>query len=321
MMMSRCIALFAALFATLFTTAAAHAQVDYPNRVVRIVNPYVAGSTTDVLARALAVGLSSRLGQQFVIENRPGAGGALGTAAVARAEADGHTLLFAPALVLSVYPQARGADTGYKPDALTPICQTFTNAMALAVRPDSPIKRVGDLVAMAKQRPGALNYGHQGPLTIPHLAMEEFLQVAGISVADIPFRGEPLVITDLIGGQIHVASIVLGSAAGQNIRLIGVFAEARHPAFPNVPTVKEQGYDVSPASFGGLLAPAATPAGVVDKLAGACAGAARDETYETVARRAAQPADYYADSDAFQERLTGDIERKAAVLARVKTQP
>jgi tripartite-type tricarboxylate transporter receptor subunit TctC len=223
--------------------------------------------------------------------------------------------------VLSVYPQARGADTGYKPDALTPICQTFTNAMALAVRPDSPIKTIGDLVAMAKQRPGALNYGHQGPLTIPHLAMEEFLQVAGISIADIPFRGEPLVITDLIGGQIHVASIVLGSAAGQNIRLIGVFAETRHPAFPNVPTVKEQGYDVSPASFGGLLAPAATPADVVDKLAGACAVAAKSEAYETVARRAAQPTDYYADSDAFQERLTRDIERKAAVLARVKTQP
>jgi tripartite-type tricarboxylate transporter receptor subunit TctC len=310
-----------ALFASLLATTAAHAQTDYPSRVVRIVNPYVAGSTTDVLARALAVGLSSRLGQQFVIENRAGAGGALGAAAVARSEADGYTLLFAPALVLSVYPQARGADTGYKPDALQPICQTFSNAMALAVRPDSPIKTIGDLVAMAKQRPGALNYGHQGPLTIPHLAMEEFLQVAGIAIADIPFRGEPLVLTDLIGGQINVASIVLGSAAGQNIRLLGVFAETRHPAFPNVPTVKEQGYDVSPASFGGLLAPAATPAGVIDKLAGACAGAARDEAYETVAKRAAQPADFYADADAFKERLDRDIERKAAVLARVKTQP
>jgi len=302
-------------------TGAALAQSDYPSRVVRIVNPYVAGSTTDILARALAVGLSSRLGQQFVVENRPGAGGSLGAAAVARAEADGHTLLFAPALVLSVYPQARGADTGYKPDALVPVCQTFSNAMALAVRPDSPIKTVGDLVAMAKQRPGALNYGHQGPLTIPHLAMEEFLQAAGIAIADIPFRGEPLVITDLIGGRLHVASIVLGSAAGQNIRLIGVFDETRHPAFPNVPTVKEQGYDVSPASFGGLLAPAATPAPIIDKLAGACAGAARDEAYQTVAKRAAQPADYYADADAFRERLERDIERKAAVLARVKTQP
>ncbi len=284
-MISRCLA----LFATLLATTAAYAQTDYPSRVVRIINPYVAGSTTDVLARALAVGLSSRLGQQFVIENRAGAGGALGAAAVARAEADGYTLLFAPALVLSVYPQARGADTGYKPDALQPICQTFSNAMALAVRPDSPIKTIGDLVAIAKQRPGALNYGHQGPLTIPHLAMEEFLQVAGIAIADIPFRGEPLVLTDLIGGQINVASIVLGSATGQNVRLLGVFAETRHPAFPNVPTVKEQGYDVSPASFGGLLAPAATPANVIDKLAGACAGAARDETYES-RRQARRPA-------------------------------
>jgi tripartite-type tricarboxylate transporter receptor subunit TctC len=133
-----------------------------------------------------------------------------------------------------------------------------------------------------------------------------------------------LVITDLIGGQIDVASIVLGSAAGQNgqsIRVIGIFAETRHASFPTVPTVKEQGYDVSPASFGGLLAPAATPAAIVDKLAGACAGAAKDETYATAAKRAAQPDDYYANADAFKERLERDIERKAAVLSRVKTQP
>src|SRR5262245_47159021 len=264
--------------------------------------------------------MASRLGRELIIENRPGAGGAIGTLSVVRSDADGYSLLFAPALVVSVLPQARN-DTGYKPDALVPVCQTFINAMALAVRPDSPIKNVADLVTAAKAKPGALNYGHQGPLTIPHLAMEEFLQTAGIAIADIPFRGEPLVITDLLGGQIHVASIVLGSAAGQNIRLLGVFAETRHPAFPNVPTVKEQGYEVSPASFGGLLAPAATPLGVVDKLAGACAGAARDEAYETVAKRAAQPADYFADADAFKERLMRDIERKAAVLARVKTQP
>lgn len=300
---------------------AARAQSDYPNRVVRIVNPFLAGSTTDVLARALSVGLSGRLGQQFIVENRAGAGGALGAAAVARADADGYTLLFAPALVLSVHPQARGADSGYQPDALSPICQTFTNAMALAVRPDSPIKSVADLVAAAKQRPGALNYGHQGTLTIPHLAMEEFLQHARIDIKDIPFRGEPLVITDLIGGRLDVASIVLGSAAGQNIRVIGIFAETRHPAFPDVPTVKEQGYDVSPESFGGLLAPAATPAPVLAKLANACAHAAKDEAYATAAKRAAQPTDYYADATTFKERLARDIARKAVVLARIKTQP
>jgi tripartite-type tricarboxylate transporter receptor subunit TctC len=295
----------------------AKAQSDYPSRVVRVVNPYVAGSTTDILARALAAGLSSRLGQQFIIENKPGAGGTLGTQSVARADADGYTLLFAPALVLSVYPQAR-KDTGYKPDALVPVCQTFTNAMALAVAPDSPIKNVADLVAAAKQKPGALNYGHQGILTIPHLAMEEFLQNAQIDIKDIPFRGEPLVLTDLMGGRLDVASVVLGSANGQNVRVIGVFAETRHPAFPDVPTVKEQGFDVSPASFGGLMAPAATPAAIVAKLAGACAGAAKDGGYQTVAKHAAQPDDYYGDAAAFAQRLQRDIERKAAVLTRVK---
>jgi tripartite-type tricarboxylate transporter receptor subunit TctC len=298
----------------------ANAQSDYPNRIVKIVNPYVAGSTTDLLARGLAIGLSSRLGQQFIVENKPGAGGAIGTASVARGDADGYTLLFAPALVLSVHPQSR-KDTGYEPGSLQPVCQTFTNAMALAVAPGSPIRNIADLVAAAKSRPGALNYGHQGVMTIPHLAMEEFLQNARIDIKDIPFRGEPLVMTDLLGGRIDIASIVLGSATGQNVRVIGIFTETRHPAFPDVPTVKEQGFDVSPASFGGVMVPAATPAPVVARLATACADAAKDETYATVAKRAAQPDDYYADAATFSQRLKRDIERKAAVLTRVKVQP
>lgn len=310
----------ASMLAAIALTTPALAQSDYPNRVAKIVNPYVAGSTTDILARALASGLSNRLGQQFIVENRAGAGGALGTAQVARSDADGYTLLFAPALVLSVHPQDR-ADTGYKPDALIPVCQAFVNAMALAVRPDSPIKNIADLVAAAKAKPGALNYGHQGAVTIPHLAMEEFLLAAGIDIKDIPFRGEPLVMTDLLGGRIDVASIVLGTAAGQNVRVIGVFSETRHPAFKDVPTVKEQGYDVSPISFGGLLAPAGTPAPIVTKLADACAAAAKDEAYRAVAERAAQPPDYFDDAKGFKARLDRDTAAKARVLARIKAKP
>lgn len=298
-----------------------HAQDNYPTHVVKIVNPYVAGSTTDLLARGLATGLSSRLGQQFIIENKAGAGGAIGAAQVARSDPDGYNLLFAPALVLSVYPQAR-TDTGYKPDSLVPVCQTFTNAMALAVRPDSPIKTIADLVKAAKERPGVLNYGHQGPLTIPHLAMEEFLQAAAIDIKDIPFRGEPLVVTDLLGGRLDVASLVLGTAQGrQDIHVIGIFAETRHLAFPDVPTVKEQGHDVSPASFGGLLAPAGTPAPILTKLASACAGAANDEIYKTTATRAAQPPDYYADAAGFRQRLQRDIQNKERVIKRVTAKP
>ncbi len=294
------------------------AQADFPSRVIKIVVPYAAGSVPDILARGLVPALSSRLGQQFIIENKPGASGALGTATVARAETDGYTLLFAPAVVLSVLPQARGANTGYQPDALAPVCQTFVNTMGLTVRPDSPFKGIGDLVTAAKQKPGALNYGHPGVMTIPHLVVEEFVQAAGIDIKDIPFRSGPQSIAELIAGRIDVVSLVIGTEVGQNIRAIGVFSEKRLAALPDVPTVKEQGYDVSPASFGGLLAPKATPAPIMAKLAAACAGAAKDQTYATIAKRAGQPDNYYADADAFRQRLVRDIESKARVLARLK---
>ena len=311
-----------AAVAALVASGPGEAQSDYPNRVVKIVNPYGAGSAPDILA-ALALDPAFRAGSASSSSSRTGSAAAARSApprSCARTP-DGYTLLFAPALVLSVLPQARGGgDTGYKPDALAPICQTFVNTMGLVVRPDSPIKSVADLVAAAKQKPGALNYGHPGVLTIPQLAMEEFQQSAGIEIKDIPFRSGPQSITELLGGRLDVVSIVMGTEVGQNIRVIGVFSENRIATFPDVPTVKEQGYDVTPASFGGLLAPLATPQPVLSKLSSACATAAKDDVYVTTARRAGQPDDYYADAAAFRLRLMRDIESKARVLARIKTQ-
>jgi tripartite-type tricarboxylate transporter receptor subunit TctC len=260
--------------------------------------------------------MSKKLGVEMIVENRAGAGGAIGTLAVARAEPDGHTLLFAPALVVSVLPQAR-EDTGYKPDALVPVCQTFVNAMALVVAKDSPLKDVRDLIVAAKQKPGVLNYGHQGPLTIPHLAMEELLLTASADIKDVPYRGDPLVLSDLIGGRIEVGAVVLGSIGGQDVRVLGVFSDTRHSSYPQVPTMREQGFDVSSASFGGIFAPKGTPAPVVAKLADACAAGARDEVYATVAKGAAQPADFYADAATLGDRVTRDIAAKARVLKRV----
>jgi tripartite-type tricarboxylate transporter receptor subunit TctC len=314
--------LIAGLVACAMPMAPALAQQDYPTKVIQIVNPYPPGSTTDILVRGLAPGLSSRLGQQAVVINRPGAGGAIGTASVARAAPDGYTLLFAPALVVSVLPAAR-EDTGYKPEALQPVCQTFSNAMALAVRQESPLKSVKDLVQAAREKPGKLNYGHQGPSTIPHLAMEEFLEAAKLQITGVPYRGEPPVITDLLGGRIELASIVLGSAMvhRDKVRLLGIFAEERHPAFPDVPTVKEQGFPVSPTSFGGILAPAGTPPAIITKLEEACAGAAKDEAYLTAAKAAAQPKNYYADRATFARQLQHDVEVKRRLLARLGAQP
>jgi tripartite-type tricarboxylate transporter receptor subunit TctC len=296
------------------------AQSDYPNRVVKVVVPFGPGTAPDILARALTTSLSNRLGQQFVVENRTGGSGAIGTASVVRAEPDGYTLLFTPALVLSVLPQARGgSEAGYKPDSLAPICQTFVNTMGLAVRPDSPLKSVADLMAAAKQRPGQLNYGHPGVLTIPHLAMEELQQAAGADTKDIPFRTGPQSVTELLGGRLDFVSLVMGTEVGQNIRIIAVFGEKRIATFPDVPTVKEQGFDVAPVSFGGLLVPPSTPEPVQSRLRAACRDAAKDDIYVTTAKRAGQPDDLYLDAAEFRQRLQGDIASKARVLSRLKT--
>ncbi len=298
----------------------AQAQQDYPSRIVNIVNPTQAGATTDILARALVAGLSSRLGQQFVVVNRPGASGAIGTASVARAAPDGYTLLFGAVYVLSVLPAARSADIGYDARSLVPVCQTVSNAMVIAVRPDSPFKTLADLVTAARAQPGKLNYGHQGAGSIPNLSMEEFLEAAKLDVKGIPGRGDPAVVTDLLGGSIDVAALVQGTVAGQNLRLLGIFAEERHPSFADTPTVKEQGFDVAPISFGGLLAPAATPTEIIGKLETACEGAAKDEVYASAAKRGGQPPNYYADRATFGMRLERDIEAKRRLIARMKLQ-
>jgi tripartite-type tricarboxylate transporter receptor subunit TctC len=293
------------------------AQEKYPSRVVQIVNPYQVGGTTDTLARALAVGLSKDLGQQFVVLNKPGAGGTVGTTLAVRSAPDGYTLLFAPALVISVLPQVRPkSEVGYEPQALVPICQTFANTMGLLVRDDSPIKDLKDLSSQARAHPGALNYGHQGLSTIPQLAMEEFLSAAKLQMNGVPYRGDPEVLTDLLGGRIDVAAVVLGAVGivGHGARFIAVFGEERHRSYPEALTAAEQGFNVAPTSFGGLFAPSGTPAAILDTLAASCAKAVKDGAYVSAAEHTAQPRNYFADRDTFRDKLRHDINEKKKLL-------
>jgi tripartite-type tricarboxylate transporter receptor subunit TctC len=307
----------AVVLSSLSQPATVHAQ-DFPKSPVRVTNPYQQGSTTDSLARALAIGLSRRLGQDFVVANRPGGGGAIGAAEVAQARPDGYHILFAPALVVSVLPSAR-TDAGYTPQSLTPVCQTFSNTMAIVVKADSGLTSLADLVRVARETPGSLRYGHPGQATIPHLAMEELLDVAAVELSPLSYSGDPAVLEGLRAGHADVAAVVLGSAAsaGQEFRVIGIFAEERQRGFRDVETVKEQGFDVSTTSFGGLLAPAATPPQIVSRLAGACEWAAREEPYVSEARRLAQPESYYANVATFRHRLQRDIEVKRRLLAKL----
>jgi tripartite-type tricarboxylate transporter receptor subunit TctC len=295
----------------------APAQEVFPNRPVQFINPYQPGGATDLMTRALAAAMSPILGQPVVVVNRDGAAGGVGTLMAARAAPDGHTLLFAPALVLSVLPVTQ-PNSGLRADALRPVCQTFSNAQAIAVRHDSRFRNLGDVVAAARAAPATITYGTLGIASIPHLAMVQWLQAAGVELAHVPYRGDGPVMADTLAGRIELAAIVLASASGRSdMRLLAVFDTARNPAFPDVPTAIEQGFEVAPTSFGGLFAPAATPPERLAALEAACATAALGETYAAAARRALQPDAYHLGAEDFARRLAADIAQKARLLAGI----
>lgn len=293
---------------------AVHAQGAYPTRPVTVVLPYPPGNAIDLLVRALAAGMAPLLGQPVVVLNRDGAAAAIGSAAVARAAPDGYTLLFAPALVASTLPITQPA-AGLRVESFVPICQTFSNTMALVVRPDSPFRSLRELQTAARARPGHMTYGTLGVTSIPHLAMVQWEGAAGVEVEHVPFRADGTVMTEVLAGRIDIGSIVLGSAAGRDdMRVLAVFDTQRHPDWPGAPTAVEQGFDVAPASFGGLFAPAGTPPALLARIEAACARAAAGEGYRTAARMGSQPADYYLDQAGFARRLQADIAQKAALL-------
>jgi tripartite-type tricarboxylate transporter receptor subunit TctC len=194
-------ALRAAMAAAAMSCGPALAQ-DYPSRIVTIVNPTQAGATTDVLARALAVGLSSRLGQQFLVANRPGASGAIGTASVARAAPDGYTLLLANSGILAANA-ALYKRTGYDPvKDFTPITLVGAQANVLVVHPAVPAKSLAELIARAKMFPGKINYASGGVGSSPHLAAELLKKEAKINIAHVPYKGTGLAMKDLVAGYV-----------------------------------------------------------------------------------------------------------------------
>lgn len=288
---------------------------DYPTRPIQLVNPYPAGSVTDLLARALAPGLSSRLGQPVVVVNRDGAGGSVGVASVARAAPDGYTLAFTATTPLLVSPMMR-ADTGYSAESLEGICQTYDHAFAVVVRPDSPLRSLADLVAASRAQ-GSLQYGHLGIGSIQHLAGASLAQAAGIELEPIAYRGDGAVVVDVQGGRIDFGITVAAFAVGQPVRVISILADQRSPGFPEVPTAREAGYEVSAGSYGGVLAPSGLPPALRARLESACAGAATDEAYAAMARRTLQPPSYYLGAADFARRMAGDLRGKETLLRRV----
>jgi tripartite-type tricarboxylate transporter receptor subunit TctC len=286
----------------------------YPERTVEITVPSSPGATADMLGRVLADSFTQQLGQRFIVVNKAAASGVVGTAAVAHAKPDGYTLLHGAAFSLTVQPLT-DMQAGYTHKSFEPICQTFKNDQVVVVRPDSPLRSAHDLVASAKANPGRLNYGHPGIATIPHLAMIELARMANVEFNQVPFKGPSEAVQMTLGGQLDFAAVPLPTAASSGLKMPGLFATARNPAIPDVPTMKEQGFDVAPLSFGALVAPAGLPADITRKLGDACRIATQSEAYVRLARSAFQPNDTYGDSAALASNLDKDVAEKRRLLA------
>jgi tripartite-type tricarboxylate transporter receptor subunit TctC len=286
----------------------------YPERTVEITVPSSPGATADMLGRVLADSFTQQFGQRFIVINKAAASGVVGSAAVALAKPDGYTLLHGAAFSLTVQPLT-DKQTGYTHKSFEPICQTFKNDQVIVVRQDSALKSAGDLIAAAKAKPAGLNYGHPGIATIPHLAMIEFSRLAGVEFNQVPFKGPAEAVQMTSAGQIDFAAVPLPTAAASGLRMPALFAPARNPAIPDVATMKEQGFDVAPLSFGALVGPAGLSADITRKLADACRTAAQSEAYARLAKNAFQPSDYYGDAAALAANMEKDVVEKRRLLS------
>jgi tripartite-type tricarboxylate transporter receptor subunit TctC len=289
----------------------------YPERPVRIIVPSTPGSSADILARMLGDGMTVRLGKPLVVINKPGANGVLGTADVAHATPDGYTLMHSAAYSITVQPLI-DKDAGYTYQSFTPICQTFKNDQVIVIPPGSSLKTISDMIDAAKQKRGALNVAIPGIATIPHLALLQLANKANVQFNPVPFKGPAEEIQAIRAAQVDFAVIPLTAAAGSGLAMPGIFAAKRNPLLSDVPTVKEQGYDVAPISIGGLLGPAGLPGDVARKLDNACAGAVKSYAYQNVVKETLQPPDYFADSAGFAHNLGLDVAEKKWLVPMLK---
>ncbi|MBV9190565.1 MAG: tripartite tricarboxylate transporter substrate binding protein [Betaproteobacteria bacterium] len=256
--------------ATALVPVFAAAQAPYPTRPVKLVVPFPPGGSTDIVARLLGGKLSESLGQPVVIENKPGAGAALGTETVAKAAPDGYTVLIT-ALPSIVTAPLTNPNVRYDPlRDLTHIAMIGSFPNALVVRSDSPLKSVADLVAYAKANPGRLFYGSAGPGSAGHLTGELLRERAGIDIVHIPYKGAAPAFADLLAGQIGAdfdgVLNALHQAQAGRIRLLAVSSSQRLPQHPDLPTIDETVKGVSGDSWFGLAGPANLPAAITQRL-------------------------------------------------------
>lgn len=302
--------LAAALLAAVGT--AAHAQA-YPAKPVRIIVPYPAGGTTDIIARITATQLSERLKQPFVVENRAGASGAIGAVAVAQAAPDGYTLVMGTASSHGINSALQKSLPYDAVKDFAPVTVVASTPNIIVVHPSVPAKTLGELLALAKAQPGKINFGSTSPGGSPHMSAELLKMMAGVDMTHVPYKGAAPMLTDLMGGQIQVGFDNLPSTIGfvrsGKVRALAVTTAQRWPGASDIPTVAESGvpgYEVS--GWFGLLAPASTPKEILATLHRAVAQSV--QTPEVAKQLQGLGAEPVASApDVFARQISADVDK------------
>ena len=292
------------LAALLAAPGAVHAQA-YPTRTVTMIVPFPPGGVADTVARPVAEALGRELGQTVIVENRAGAGGALGIGTAARAPADGYTLLLSLSSI-SILPEADRVlerKPAYLLNQLKPIARFTADPTVLVVRADAPWKTLGEFVADAKAHPGKLNYGSSGNYGTMHVPMAMLESNAGLRMTHIPYTGAGPAIVALLGGQVDALasgpSTVVQQIQSGKLRALAHWGDRPLDALPGVPSLAQAGYPVRFAQWSGLFVPSATPEPIVQRLRAAAAKVAADAGVRQVVAKAGSPIDYL-DAPEFQ---------------------
>jgi tripartite-type tricarboxylate transporter receptor subunit TctC len=298
------------------------ARAEWPERPITLIVPFPPGGVADAVARPVAEALGRELKQPVLVENRGGAGGALGIGLASRAAPDGYTLLLALSSI-SVLPQADllfGRKPAYTLEQFKPVARFTADPTVFVVRADAPWQTFEEFVADAKRNPGRYNYGSSGNYGTMHVPMEMLKGAADFRMTHIPFTGAGPAVTALLGGQVDAlasgpASIVQHIRAGK-LKALAHWGETRLAALPETPTLRERGVPVSYAQWSGLFVPAAAPAAVQERLRRAIRTLAADAAFQQSIARTGSPLDYL-DADDFARYWAGDVTTMTEVVQRI----
>jgi tripartite-type tricarboxylate transporter receptor subunit TctC len=308
--------------ATLVALASTAFAQDYPTKPVQMVAPFPPGGVAVIVGRALAAAMEKSLKQPVIVVNRPGAGGAVGMASVAKAPADGYTILMALSSI-SIFPvsdRINGKTPSYELKDFAPIALVTADPTVLVVAADSPWKTLRDFVETAKAHPGKVNYSSSGVYGTLHVAMEIFANAAGIQMFHVPYQGGGPAVTALLGGQVHALAsgpaAAIGQIRGGKMRALASWGTERLTLLPDIPTFKELGYDAEFYIWSGVFVPAATPQPVQQKLRAAVREAALSPEFKGAMEKVSTPVKYL-DAPEFQKYWEKDAKRLEAALHKI----